>query len=266
MEQLDERSRPANWFIRPHAHRDLHHVFHITAGGGVAEADGKRLSFVAPCIIVVPAGVVHGFNWQADSIGTVLTFADAFLRAIVSRHPQASAPFAQGLWCAPTDGAFIEDALAGVRRELGWNAAGGDLAIESHLSTVLVETLRLHVHSEHEARAPAGPYALLVTRYRELLERRYREQPSIEDCARELGVAPGQLRRACQSVAGAAPAKLMQQRLIVEAQRVMRYSNMTVAQVGLYLGFEDPAYFTRFFTNMTRTSPRAYRKQAQAAS
>src|ERR1700756_3887480 len=63
LEELGDRSRPANWNIRPHSHADLHHAFHITVGGGEMRADSQTLVYDAPCLILVPAGTVHGFVW-----------------------------------------------------------------------------------------------------------------------------------------------------------------------------------------------------------
>jgi AraC family transcriptional activator of pobA len=264
LEFVDERSRPARWVIRPHAHTDLHHVFEMFVGGGVIHADGARLEFEAPQIIVAPAGAVHGFHWVPETNGRVLTFSDAFLRAIARRDPSLSQLAAGGVWAAPYKDSRIGDAMTELARELSWKAAGHDLAVEAQLSIVLVETLRLRAKVEQEAQAPPGPQALLVARYRQLIEERFRAHPSVEQCAAELGVSPGRLRSACRAVAGASPVRMLQDRLALEAQRVMRYSNMTVSQVATYLGFSDPAYFSRFFTRECGATPRSFRNKASA--
>jgi AraC family transcriptional regulator, transcriptional activator of pobA len=67
------------------------------------------------------------------------------------------------------------------------------------------------------------------------------------------------LRTACAKVAGRAPLGLIQDRLLVEAKRLLLYSNMTVAEVAFRLGFDDPAYFSRFFTSHAGVSPRGFR-------
>jgi AraC family transcriptional activator of pobA len=47
--------------------------------------------------------------------------------------------------------------------------------------------------------------------------------------------------------------------MLVEAERQLRYTGMSVAQVAYFLGFEDPAYFTRFFSRRTGVSPKVFR-------
>jgi AraC family transcriptional regulator, transcriptional activator of pobA len=51
-------------------------------------------------------------------------------------------------------------------------------------------------------------------------------------------------------------------RLLVEAARQLRYPASSVAEVAYLFGFEDPAYFSRFFKERMRVSPRAFRHAA----
>lgn len=261
LEMLDERSRPANWTIRPHAHADLHHLFHMESGGGVAEADGQRIPFTAPCVVVVPAGVVHGFRYVAETQGRVLTFADGLLRELARREQRLRELMRAGLWVAALHGEVFAQRLPQLARELGWAGIGHELAVSSLLGQLLVETLRLHHDESQQSMAPPGPHATLVARYRELIEGDFRQHPSVEASAANLGVSARQLRNACETVCGLSPLQMRQQRLLLEARRLMSYSNMRIAQVSAYLGFDDPAYFTRFFAQANGTAPRRYRQR-----
>lgn len=264
LEFLDDRSRPANWIIRPHAHRDLHHIFFIETGGGSAEADGRRLEFSAPCIVVVPAGVVHGFFWRKDSAGRVLTFSASFLAAIAARDPGILSSFADGMWSAPMAHETWEGALSALGRELGWMAPGHELAVEAQMIAVLVHAMR--ANHEVKVTAPIGAKAMLVARLRERVEQSFRAQPSVEALAGALNVSVSTLRAACQEIAGRSPSEILHDRLSLEARRLMRYSNMSIAQIALYLGFSDAAYFSRFFSRETGQSPRAFKRDGASAA
>ena len=56
---------------------------------------------------------------------------------------------------------------------------------------------------------------------------------------------------------------LLHQRLAREATRRLVHVAMPVSQLAFELGFDDPAYFCRFFKRQTGLSPRAYRERAQ---
>jgi AraC family transcriptional activator of pobA len=259
LEDLDDRSRPNDWNIRAHAHADLNHVFHITAGAGVMHVEAQTIAFAAPCVLLVPAGAVHGFVYEADSSGSVLTIADSYLRDLAGREPDFASLFRAPCQLPLGPESRIELALAGLSRELVWTAPGGGAAVEAHLLTVLVEALRRLVSVREANPTVQGAQATLVARFRERVEAHYRSGLSIAAYAEQLGVTVGRLRAACLKVAAAPPLRLVQDRMVLEAKRALLYSNMTVAEVGYHLGFDDPAYFSRFFAKAEGLSPRAFR-------
>jgi AraC family transcriptional activator of pobA len=208
---------------------------------------------------------VHGFTWQTDTCGHVLTLADAYWRDLLAREPDFSSLFTApgcltGL--APGD---MEARLTLLARELAWSAPAHAAAVDSLLLMVLVETVRLQRLAAGQARPLPGKAAELVARFRALVESRYRAGATMALYATLLGVTTATLRRACLSVAGCAPVQLVQERVFLEAQRLLLYTNMSVSEAAAYLGFQDNAYFSRFFTKHAGASPRAFRAGAVGA-
>lgn len=259
LEDLDDRSRPNDWNIRPHAHADLNHVFLMAEGAGVMRAEDQTIAFAAPCLLLVPAGVVHGFVLEADSSGSVLTIADSYLRELVGREPGFAVLFRNACQLPLPRDAQVSEVMARLGRELVWTAPGRGAAVEAQLLTLLVEALRLLVQAHAAGPGVQGAQARLVARYRELVEIHFREGRSLEFYAERLGCTVSRLRAACLRAAGAAPLRLVHDRMVLEAKRALIYSNMTIAEVGYQLGFEDPAYFSRFFRKAEGCSPRRYR-------
>jgi AraC family transcriptional activator of pobA len=85
VEYLHDRSRPNNWVIRPHAHTQLSHIFLLIRGGGIMRAEEMAMEFNSPSLLIVPSGIVHGFQWHWESRGSVITFADSYLHDLVRR-------------------------------------------------------------------------------------------------------------------------------------------------------------------------------------
>ena len=52
---------------------------------------------------------------------------------------------------------------------------------------------------------------------------------------------------------------LIQDRILKEAKHLLLTTNMPVKTMSFILGFEDPAYFSRFFKRMSGMAPKAYR-------
>lgn len=265
-EALDDRTRPNNWNIRPHAHANLNHIFHITEGGGEMQADGVARAFEAPCLLLIPAGVVHGFTYETETSGSVLTISEPYLQELVRRESEFRGLFAQPEVVRLPAGPMFVDGMDRLSRELAWTAPGHAAAVEAVLVTLMVEVLRLSHAATADAPTAPGAHAALVARFRELVEIRYRFDTRVEAYAEALSVNPKRLRAACLRAAGTTPLRIIQDRLLLEAKRLMLYSNMTVAETGYYLGFCDPAYFSRFFTRGCGQSPRMFRAAHQEAA
>ncbi len=265
LETLDARSRPNDWNIRPHAHANLNHIFLIQQGGGEMLAERERLPFLAPAILLVPAGTVHAFHWHRESTGWVLTLSDTYLDDLYARETGFRALFERpdglAIEAGGDEAGLFDFELARLARELNWAAPGHQAAIEAHLTAVMVEAMRLIEGGRRRGPVPPGPQAQLVARFRAAIEERFREHLPLGAYAVRLAVSPSQLRAACLKVAGQPPARLVQERRLLEARRLLLYSNVTVAEAAYHLGYDDPAYFSRVFQRHAGQSPHAFRKR-----
>lgn len=265
IEPIDLRTRPANWNIRPHTHANLCHVFHIEEGGGQMRADTRVIPFRAPCLLLLPSRIVHGFAYESETAGSVLTISEAYLRELVHREAGFVRVFAGAATLPADDAELFAGLLARLSRELAWTAIGHAAAVEALLMTLLVEILRLAHHEADDARRHAdGVHAALVARFRELIEGRFRSGDGVEAYAEALRVTTKRLRAACLAAAGSPPLQMIQDRVTLEAKRALLYSNKTIAEVAYDLGFDDPAYFSRFFARAVGQSPRAFRGECGA--
>ncbi len=260
VESLDDRSRPSEWTIHPHVHRDLNHIILIAEGGGSMRAEGTTVSFDAPSLLLVPAGVIHGFSWYGESSGWVVTIANDYFSHLATRDADLKPLFrhAAAVELLAEDRLPVEAAIGEMSRELGWAGPGQRAAVEAALLSLMVRALR-RSRLDHRPEAGQARQAALVARLRDRIEGRFRQREPVTEHAKALGVSTTALRHACASVAGTAPAAMLDARALLEAKRLLLYSNLSVAEVGYAVGFADPAYFSRFFTRHAGQSPRAFR-------
>jgi AraC family transcriptional activator of pobA len=266
VESLEHRSMPGDWTIRPHMHGDLNHIILIADGGGDIRYEAETIPFEAPRLLVVPARIAHGFDWHRESRGLVLTIADVHLSQLVQHHPDLGQLFDRPR-CLPLGTADCRQIAATMQAligELSWIGLGQAAAVEAALLGIFVSASRaLERSGAASSREPRKPD--LVARYHELLEQRFRLRESIDIYARTLGVSPTTLREAC-AVIGQSPTRIRDHRTILEAQRLLAYSALTVAEIGEAVGFEDPAYFSRFFSRKCGQPPNAWRETVKLSS
>jgi AraC family transcriptional activator of pobA len=264
IETIAARSRLHDWVIRAHRHRDLHQVLLIERGRVEARLDARTVALRAPAAIVVPPGVVHAFRFQPETVGTVISFASALtgdfsgaasaIPGLLERTVSVALP-REAL--GKTDLTCLSEMLL---REFGRSAPARRLALSGLLSALLANLQRLLPDPFPTGSSINAPDREVVARFREQVEQHFREHTGIGEYAALLQISETRLLRACLALTGDSPLELVHLRLLVEAERQLRYTSMSVTQVAYHLGFEDPAYFSRFFTRRMGMSPRAFRR------
>src|SRR3954465_9465868 len=92
IETIASRSSIHDWTIRAHRHRNLFQILLIGRGGGEMTFEAASIAFEAPCAILVPATIAHGFRFQPRlTDGWVMTFTEDVAEAMGARRGEARA-------------------------------------------------------------------------------------------------------------------------------------------------------------------------------
>lgn len=265
IETIPERMRLHNWEVQPHRHDGLSHALLVTGGGGRLTVDAADWRFRAPALIVVPAQVVHGFSFDPGTDGYVLTMSEGFLNGVLAAaHEEElrtalALPFACDLEPRSSDLPALERAFSAIVAEFRTHHVGRASAIAAHVTLLLVTAARATAASGGAGRGQT-PDVRLLARLRPLIDERFRDHWPVERYADELGITAGRLNAACRRVTGCSTLKLVHARVMLEAKRSLIYTGLGMAEIGYALGFEDPAYFSRFFAKRDGRSPQAFRR------
>lgn len=261
VETVAHRSRSHGWEIRDHRHAALYQLLVIRSGEVLARLDGRVVAVSGPCAITVPALAAHGFRFSPDIDGTVFTIAEPHVAALAAAVPGWSAALLQ-LRAVAAVGAAVLDAAAALRDDYARHDRWRTPAVDAGLRRLLVELARaLPADAAADDGAPPRPLRH-VQAYRALVDAQYRRQPTLGELAAQIGITPTQLNRCCRRVLGRSALAVLHARLLLEAQRELRYTALSVKEVALGLGFADAGYFTRFFRRGTGCTPSAWRAAA----
>ena len=268
IEAIADRSERYDWEIDRHAHHGLAQVLMVFSGGVTARLDDVVTLAAGPCAVLVPAGTVHAFRFEPGTAGRVLTFAEGRLgtggaerAALVAALFEAPAMVDLGGVGAVNE--RLARHFADIDEEFRSRAPAWTTAIEASVIGALVQLARCHA-STRRAEAAARPEAELHGRFRALVEARFAEHLAVGIYAAALGVTESRLDRAVRAVTGRSAFEVIQERLLLEARRKLVYIAAPVSKLAYELGFEDPAYFWRFFRRRTGMTPSEFRKAQRA--
>lgn len=89
---------------------------------------------------------------------------------------------------------------------------------------------------------------------------RYPELRTAQDYARCLSLHVNSLNRHVKEVTGKTTTQLISSRVIQEANNLLKHTDWSISSIAYSLGFEDPAYFSKYFKKQTGVSPYMFRK------
>lgn len=284
IEAIAARGAQYRWEIAAHRHPGLCQAVWVEAGAVRVSLDERQATLWAPAAIVLPPGVVHAFRFSPGTQGWVLSFSPrrllegeaapvaAQVEALFERpallHLAASpAPgdvpgdgeTGPGASPASPEATRLADLLRTLLRE--FDDSAGLSPTVAWLARSVVWHLARCAH-RHRVQAPRLPHlhAPLYTRFVRLVEQNHAAHWPMTRYARTLGLSLARLNRLTQEQAGCQALKIVHERLLLEAQRQLRYTDLPVSRIGFALGFEDPAYFARFFRRLTGQSPARWRQ------
>lgn len=265
-EPIQERSRLHGYFIKPHRHALLFQVLHLTAGEAILHLDGGMLPLAPATAVTMPPLVAHGFDFTPDVAGTVVSLFHRDLLALFGTAPDLLAHFERprvvSLAGHGREAAMFDSGIAGIVRESTGSAIGRDQVLSASLSLMLTALRRAEAVTEHEGGAPEPGdrrAVALVQAYQQLIDQHFASHAPVAHYARLLGITAAHLNRVCRAVAGTSALQLINRRLVLEAKRHLAFTSHGIKQVSAVLGFEDPAYFARFFLREAGLSPSAFR-------
>jgi AraC family transcriptional regulator, transcriptional activator of pobA len=99
----------------------------------------------------------------------------------------------------------------------------------------------------------------LYRRFAGVLERDFARHHETGHYAHALRVPPAALARALSHVTGRATKELITDRVMLEAARLLRFTDLSVGEIAFHAGFRDQLYFSRAFKRHHGEAPMAYR-------
>lgn len=169
----------------------------------------------------------------------------------------------QRLPVPPADRAAWCEHVAAIERELDQPRDGSTEAALAHLTLLLVGVARISVDIGQDLRLRSEP--LLATVF-EFIDEHYHEPISLATIADAVALTPGHLTTVVRRKTGSSLQRLITERRMAEARRLLREIDLTVEAVAASAGYRQPSYFIKHFRRDHTITPAAWRRRARASN
>ena len=132
-------------------------------------------------------------------------------------------------------------------------------AIHNLLSAFLIEATRQNI--ENKARIHNTEYQTAL-QFAELVEQNYQSLRKVHDYLPLMNTTAKPLSKSLQKTIGKTPKQFIDDRILLEAKRLLTYTNESIKEITFMLGFDEPTNFSKFFRKQTGLSPAELKKQS----
>ncbi|HTI73233.1 MAG TPA: AraC family transcriptional regulator [Candidatus Limnocylindria bacterium] len=248
----------------PHYH-DFFQVF-LLHGKAVLMHDFRETPVEGITLMFLLPGQVHAVLADHGVGGTTVSFTQDFFD---HRVPPPSRLFEFPFFastgehpCLPVpedQQQTMVDMFAEMQREFDRSEAGAADMLRWMLRIIFVRASRIHGKTHSVAGLTRG--AQLARQFQRTVEERFRELQSVAEYAQLLGVSTNHLHDTVQEQTGKAAGEIIRERRLLDAKRLLCYSDLSVSEIGYQLRFTDSSYFGRFFRRHTGLPPAIFRDQ-----
>lgn len=221
-------------------------------------------------LICISPWQVHQINESQKPTGYAITFTDEFLGSN-SMTPEIIQSFNLFRLAGETPPIYLHPSDLELARRYAEDLLRYDtpytqsdyMALGALLQLILLIGARnCNLMLDQAAQNNQDNGSHLLKGFKDLLEQHFASQHQIAYYAEQLYVSSDHLNRVIKQLTSKTAKQMIQARIVLAAKRMLRFSDMNIKQVGIELGFDEPAHFSTFFKNTTGRSPSDFKTKS----
>ncbi|MET0635322.1 MAG: AraC family transcriptional regulator [Chitinophagaceae bacterium] len=252
--------------IQKYHRHDFYAIFWIESGELLQKLDGRTYTLNKSDIFIACPGQVHenDFGRTPHEVkGGALLFTTEFLQQLRHNTSISELTFLDNVFSNPHLSipdeewenflSMVQLLFSGMNRKLP-NLA----LVKSLLSAVLIsiqQSIDTTITRTNTAR-----HMEIYKNFKHLLELHFKESKEIGFYSEQLHLSQRHLNRLLKEATDKTAADMIRGRSMLEARRLLNYTQMNIAEIAWSLGYQDQSYFTKLFRKETGQTPQAYRQ------
>lgn len=242
-----------------HAHRDEYYIFLLIEEGGgkllidfeEREITGKSVLCILPGQVHLPGTDIRGRGWflAVDSMVVRDEYKEIFERFVAAGN------------CMKPGEERINDlrscAAVIYNRLQSDNGNTGEYILRDLLSSYI--GMIAEMYEERFPLVISKRLGVITHEFKLLLSANYRSMKRPAQYAAAMNISSVYLYEVIKETTGQNVGDYIRNEIVIQAKRLLFYTDMSVKEIALELGYEDWTYFTRLFTKVSKLSPTQFR-------
>ena len=247
----------------PHKH-NFYEILWITKGKSKQNIDFKEYKISKNTLFFISPGQLHLFEQWENIEGYVILFTEQFfLQIFQNKNILFELSYLDNLYQNPflqlsNDGkSKIQPILDLLYQECN----SPEQSTETIQALLLVLLRRIQkLFSSKNLQKIDNHQLVIFKQFKNLVELNFAKNLSVANYASLLNISAPQLNTIIKATTGKTTSEMILERVVLEAQQLLHFSEMTVSQISDQLGFDDSSYFARYFKKQVGLSPIDFRK------
>ncbi|MCI9845563.1 helix-turn-helix domain-containing protein [Flavobacterium pectinovorum] len=246
----------------PHR-QDFFMLLFIDDAEGEISIDSQKIRLDSAKVIFIKPRFISSININRKAVGKIICFTEDFFSLRYNNNILDQFSFLHD-----TSKLFVRLSeeeknkwvylLEIFYSEFSLYSSGSVKVLRSYLNILLFDLQRLY--------DPVGlvvnntPKQQKIKEFEKLIDKDFRLKKMPAAYADLLNVTPNYLNKICKEVTNYTAGDLIRKRIVIEAQRLIHFTNYSINEIADQLGFENASYFITFFKRQTNKTPEQFRR------
>lgn len=251
---------------KPHKH-NFYAVFLFTKGHGIHEIDFQKYEVKPGSVFFLYPGQTHAWELSEDIKGFLFFHSAEFYELAYASNSIKDFPFFESNYtekCFYLDTEQLEKItliFEQLYKETLLNEWKKKQLILSYLTQLYIQLNRYIENKNASSTLDLRHYQTIFFTFEKLVDAHFDTIKSASKYAQLLNISQKHLNRIVKSVTNKTTTDIITERIILEAKRQLIYSNLSLNEIALKLGYEDAAYFSRIFKKNTLITASDFREE-----
>lgn len=221
---------------------------------------GQSIIFLSP---------YQHFQWQGEATGSIMKLdfhGDFYCIEYHKKEVACNGLLFNNVYLMPfvTISSILFEEIKTIFNKIEIEGAAGSLSSESVLKSYLQLILALCSKEKSWQLANSGIFQDELTvglRFQKVLESSYLIERSVQFYAEQLAMGLDSFSKKVKKELGKSPSQLIQDRVVLEAKKMLHLTYFSIKEIAAKLQFEDEFYFSRYFKKNVGISPSGFRER-----